>query len=215
PNASGPRYGQVRSQPLPPMQTASAPLPSPSYPVQQSTQPAHPAHAVPRIAAASTPVQNSRRVGTHVVSPGETMFGIARKYHVSRTEIARANGLSPSASLRIGQRLTIPGAGLARQPHTRTASLTPTAPAAPASPPPAKPTVATRPAPVPAPARALAPKNPAPTVVASRTPAAAPAPEPVETARLATPAKEAAAEERASQPSATGAVPSFRWPVRG
>jgi murein DD-endopeptidase MepM/ murein hydrolase activator NlpD len=37
----------------------------------------------------------------------------------------------------------------------------------------------------------------------------------VETARLSTPAKEAAAEEKAAHPSPTGAMTSFRWPVRG
>jgi murein DD-endopeptidase MepM/ murein hydrolase activator NlpD len=207
PAATGPRYGQVQSQPLPPMQTASAPLPPPSYQVQHSAPP--PSYPAPRVAAA--PIHASRQAGVHVVTPGETLFGIARKYGVPRSEIARANGIKPMASVRIGQRLTIPGAGgQASQPRTRTASLAPTVPVHAAPPPPApKPVVAARPAPAPA------PHSPAPAVVASRTPAAAPAPAPVETARLAAPAHDAAAEEKAARPSPTGASASFRWPVRG
>ena len=47
----------------------------------------------------------------HVVRPGETMYSLGRTYNVSPHEIARANGLSMSAGLNVGQRVTIPGAG--------------------------------------------------------------------------------------------------------
>jgi membrane-bound lytic murein transglycosylase D len=44
---------------------------------------------------------------THTVAPGETLFGIARRYGVTRQDIIDANGLE-SDQLRTGQRLTIP-----------------------------------------------------------------------------------------------------------
>ena len=46
----------------------------------------------------------------HVVNPGDTLSSISRRYHVSHVEISKANKLSANAPLRIGQRLTIPGA---------------------------------------------------------------------------------------------------------
>jgi membrane-bound lytic murein transglycosylase D len=44
---------------------------------------------------------------THTVAPGETLFGIARRYGVTRQDIIDANDLE-SDQLRTGQRLTIP-----------------------------------------------------------------------------------------------------------
>jgi murein DD-endopeptidase MepM/ murein hydrolase activator NlpD len=44
----------------------------------------------------------------HVVAPGQTLWAIAREHGVSVEALIRANGLTPSARLRIGQRLTIP-----------------------------------------------------------------------------------------------------------
>jgi len=45
----------------------------------------------------------------HVVSRNETLKSISRKYGVSVSDLARQNNLSPSAKLRIDQRLVIPG----------------------------------------------------------------------------------------------------------
>ncbi|HET9902431.1 MAG TPA: M23 family metallopeptidase [Xanthobacteraceae bacterium] len=191
---AAPRPGNIQSQPLPPMQAASAPLPAPSHPVHQAA--VTPTPAVRGTAASGQPHASST---VHVVGSGETLYGVARKYGKSRFEIARANGLDPNASIRIGQRLVIPGAAQAR---VRTASLTPTAPVHVPQPPVA---------PQAKPAAAAKPPAPAPKV-AARTPASDAAP--VETARLSTPASDAAAEQKESQPAATGAV-SFRWPVRG
>jgi len=47
---------------------------------------------------------------THVVASGETLYSLARRYHVSHVQIAQANGISATTSLRVGQRVTIPGA---------------------------------------------------------------------------------------------------------
>ncbi|CAA9334853.1 MAG: hypothetical protein AVDCRST_MAG89-2325, partial [uncultured Gemmatimonadetes bacterium] len=44
---------------------------------------------------------------THAVAPGETLFGIARRYGVTRQDIIDANDLE-SDQVRTGQRLTIP-----------------------------------------------------------------------------------------------------------
>lgn len=73
--------------------------------------------------------------GVHVAGPGETLYSIARRYHVSEVELARANHIEPYAGIRVGQRLAVPGqqaAGL--QPpgasgHTEAKQATPGSPA--------------------------------------------------------------------------------------
>lgn len=55
---------------------------------------------------ATTPSPASGR--EHVVSAGETLGGIARKYSLTTTELARANGLGNQAKVKIGQKLRIP-----------------------------------------------------------------------------------------------------------
>ena len=47
---------------------------------------------------------------SHVVSQGDTIFSIARTFNVDRDELMRVNGISDPTRLRVGQRLTIPGA---------------------------------------------------------------------------------------------------------
>src|SRR5579859_5054946 len=49
-------------------------------------------------APASKPVVASAAPSVHVVNHGDTMMGIARRSHVSVGELARANGLQPSAA---------------------------------------------------------------------------------------------------------------------
>jgi murein DD-endopeptidase MepM/ murein hydrolase activator NlpD len=44
----------------------------------------------------------------HVVSPGQTLWGIAREHGVAIEALIRANGLTPTSRLRVGQRLSIP-----------------------------------------------------------------------------------------------------------
>ncbi len=44
----------------------------------------------------------------HVVQPGETLYRIALRYNLSVETLARANGLSDPARIRVGQRLLIP-----------------------------------------------------------------------------------------------------------
>jgi murein DD-endopeptidase MepM/ murein hydrolase activator NlpD len=123
----------------------------------------------------------------HVVNHGDTLLSIARRNHVPVAELARANNLDKSAKLKLGMKLAVPGA--------RTAAVAPAAaPVAVAA----------------VPAAALAP--PPVTRVAAVTPG------PQQTAHLAQSAptaEEPAVESPIKAADATGALPTFRWPVRG
>ena len=121
----------------------------------------------------------------HVVNRGDTLLSIARRNHVSIAELAKANNLDRSAKLKLGMKLTVPGA--------KTAAVTP----------------------------AAQPRAGAQPATASASPAtklAAVTPKPQEKARLAqattTPA-ELSTETPVKATEATGALPTFRWPVRG
>jgi murein DD-endopeptidase MepM/ murein hydrolase activator NlpD len=129
----------------------------------------------PVAAAAAAPL-------VHVVNHGDTLAGIARRNHISTGELARANGLDPSAKIRLGMKLTVP-----------VKSAATIAPAA------AQPAVAQA-APAPATRMAAVPAGPQ------------------QKARLAqaTSVEDApAAEAPVKASEATGALPTFRWPVRG
>ena len=81
-----PRYKSSR------VATATAPAPRP---------------AVPTPAPAASPPGNGN---VHVVAAGDTLSKIAHRYHKSVNEIAKANNIQPTATLNVGDRLTIPGA---------------------------------------------------------------------------------------------------------
>jgi murein DD-endopeptidase MepM/ murein hydrolase activator NlpD len=160
-----------------PAQVASAPAPA-MAPV--AAAPAM-APAKPVAAAAAPPT-------VHFVNRGDTLASIARKNRISAAELARANGLDPSAKLKLGARLNVPGA--------RTVAAATPAPVA------AAPVAGT-----------LQPVAAAP-APATRMAAAAP----VQSARLAQATanvEEKPAEAPAKAAEATGALPTFRWPVRG
>jgi murein DD-endopeptidase MepM/ murein hydrolase activator NlpD len=125
----------------------------------------------------------------HVVNPGDTLMSIARRNHLSVAELARANNLSPSAPLKLGAKLNVPGA--------RTASAAPLVPAlAPVAA--AQPAVATAAIPV---TRVAAAGSPQSARLAQASPTAD------------EPPAEATQVKAASE--ATSALPTFRWPVRG
>lgn len=129
---------------------------------------------------------------THFVNHGDTLASIARKNHISAAELARANGLDPSAKLKLGTKLTVPGA--------KTAAVAAPVAAAP---------VATAPV-----AGTLQPVAAAPAPATKMATAAAP----VQSARLAqatTNVEEKPAETPAKAAETTSALPTFRWPVRG
>ena len=121
----------------------------------------------------------------HVVNHGDTLLSIARHNHVSVPQLARANNLDPSAKLSIGMKLVVPG--------SKTAAAVPpsTAPAAVAAAQPAA--IAAQPV-----TRVAAVDN-------------------QQKARLAqaSPNADEPAIESPVKAEATGALPTFRWPVRG
>lgn len=71
-----------------------------------------PARSAPAAApAAPQPARSPANPAQHVVVSGETAWSIARKYDVSVQDLASWNGLPPSMTLRVGQRLIVPVAG--------------------------------------------------------------------------------------------------------
>jgi murein DD-endopeptidase MepM/ murein hydrolase activator NlpD len=142
---------------------------------------------IPRQVAAA-PAPESKAVAAagaapsvYVVNPGDTLLSIAHHHHVPLAELAKANNLDPSAKLKLGARLTLPGA--------RTAAVAPAAAVA------AQPETA-----------------PPATKMAVATGAA---PQSVHLAQATTKVEETPAESSPKAAEATGALPTFRWPVRG
>jgi murein DD-endopeptidase MepM/ murein hydrolase activator NlpD len=137
-------------------------------------------------APASKPVAAvSAPPSVHFVNRGDTLLSIARRNHLPVAELAKANNLATSAKLKLGSRLTVPGGKIA--------AAVPATPVAAAQP------IAALPAAAP-PARQVAASIQQPSArLAQATPTAE--------------EKEADAPVKASE--ATGALPTFRWPVRG
>ncbi|WP_334175288.1 peptidoglycan DD-metalloendopeptidase family protein [Pseudoxanthobacter sp.] len=146
--------------------------------------------------------------GGYVVTPGETLYSVARKYQVSPAALAAANGLTTDSQIKIGQSLQIPTGAAATA--TKVASVMP----------------------VPAPATAAATATDA----AQQTLAAGASTLQAEAAKVANPAAPPAppaGQQVASLPSAAGSAAKtatdaaaasapeeeagsgFRWPVRG
>ena len=127
----------------------------------------------------------ARRLLIHVVNHGDTLLGIARRNHISAAELARANGIEPTAKLLLGMKLTVPAKAAAAVPGAQPAVAAVAQPAA-ASVPPA-------------------------------TKVAAVTADPQQKARLAqaTTVEDTPAETPVRAAEATGALPTFRWPVRG
>jgi murein DD-endopeptidase MepM/ murein hydrolase activator NlpD len=150
------------------------------------------AAAAPALApAASKPVAAAAAPSSvHIVNRGDTLMSIARRNHVPVAELARANNLDQSAKLSLGMKLTVPG--------SKSAAV----------------------APVAQPVVAAVPAQPVAPVAAPATKMAAAGGQP-QAARLASATTNVTEEkpivEQASvKPSeATGALPTFRWPVRG
>jgi murein DD-endopeptidase MepM/ murein hydrolase activator NlpD len=167
-------------------QAAALPPPPPAQP---------PVIRQPQLASApivTGSVRNGSQGGVHTVSPGETLFSVARRYQISPVALAQANNLPPHHQLRMGERLTIPGAAGSRF---------------------------AQPAPRPAPVIAAPPQRPvvqAPPPPGPRVAEFQPAPPPA--ARVITPAKDNPPAEEAKPESAEASAsngPGFRWPARG
>jgi murein DD-endopeptidase MepM/ murein hydrolase activator NlpD len=148
------------------------------------------AAAAPALApAASKPVAAAAAPpSVHIVNRGDTLISIARRNNVQVAELARANNLEQSAKLSLGMKLTVPG--------SKSAAAAPVA------------------------QLAAAPAQPVAPVAAPATKMAA-AGGPPQSARLASATTNVVEEKPVVEaapvkPSeATGALPTFRWPVRG
>jgi murein DD-endopeptidase MepM/ murein hydrolase activator NlpD len=126
--------------------------------------------------------------GAHVVVPGETIYSLARHYHLTPMAIAKANNLTLAQQLRIGQRIVIPGGANPR--IAMPAQAAPAAQQQAAARPEVTPTV----------------KQPAPKVAQA---------EPAQSARVVTPATEPLPETAPTGSAPANNAVSFRWPVRG
>src|SRR5215510_6317620 len=87
--------------------------------------------------AAPTPVPAASPAGSasvHVVAVGDTLSKIAHRYHKSVNEIAKANNIQPTATLNVGDRLTIPGAQASVVKANAPAAAAPAKPVASAAP---------------------------------------------------------------------------------
>ncbi|HYI31697.1 MAG TPA: peptidoglycan DD-metalloendopeptidase family protein [Bradyrhizobium sp.] len=162
----GPRALSPGQQLIIPRQTAAVATPAPALAAPASK---------PVVAAAST---------VHVVNRGDTLLSIARRNNVTAADLSKANGLDSSSKLKLGQKLTVPGA--------KTAAAQAAQPAAVAA---------------------------AQPVAAPATRTAAVTATPPQSARLASATAKVedapAAEAPVKASEATGALPTFRWPVRG
>jgi murein DD-endopeptidase MepM/ murein hydrolase activator NlpD len=146
-------------------------------PYQNAANLAAPAVAAPASKAVATA---NAAPSVHVVNHGDTLLSIARRNHVPVAELARANNIEPSAKLKLGTKLTVPGA--------RTAAVAPVAQPA---------VVAAQP------------------VAATKMAAAGVPPQTAHLAQATTKIEDAPAETPVKASEATGALPTFRWPVRG
>ena len=123
----GPRALQPGQQlviPRPTAAVAAAPAPAlaPARPVAMAT--AAPVRPVARPAAepARPLAVASAAPAVHFVNRGDTLMNIARRNHISVVELARANGLAPSARLKLGMKINVPtrSAAAAQPAHAAT-----------------------------------------------------------------------------------------------
>jgi murein DD-endopeptidase MepM/ murein hydrolase activator NlpD len=140
------------------------------------------AHPAPSVATHHAPAVEY----VHVVSPGESLIGISRKYGVTLAVLAKANKIEPYTKVNMGDRLTIPG----KHAEPKQASA-------------------------PQVEKKQQASQPAPQHVAQAEPATRIATVPAkENARVVTREPVAnASPAKSAEP--TGAMPSFRWPVHG
>jgi murein DD-endopeptidase MepM/ murein hydrolase activator NlpD len=113
------------------------------------------------------------------------LLSVARRNHVPVAELARANGLEPTAKLKIGAKLTVPGAKTATAAQPAGATVDQAA------------------------AAALTPPS---TKIAAATSGPQ---QSVHLAQATARVEDAPAEAPLKATEATGALPTFRWPVRG
>jgi len=183
-----PRYMGAAPSAAPPPVAGNAARPSPA-----------PASAI----GPAQPVAATGSSGLHVVAAGDTLYKISRTYGRSVADLAKANNLQPSATLKIGDRIVIPGG-----PASHVAKSTPKG-SQPLAAPSAKAAAAGRAA---ASAKAAAAaKAAAPKAQPAKGAPAPKEPEQSHQAAVVTPS-----DETPAPTSVKGdATPTFRWPVKG
>lgn len=94
----------------PPIQSAADPQPDPTPTAGAPEQPRNQTAAAGNTAATAggqaQPV--AARPAIYIVQAGDSLTRIASRYELTVAELAKANGLSVTAGLRIGQRLKLP-----------------------------------------------------------------------------------------------------------
>ena len=135
--------------------TDLAPPPPPPPPEDDTVStPAPVAATVKPQPTTAAPVKDTRAAYVYVLQAHDTLYGVSRRFGVPVRDLYDINGLSETASLRIGQKILLPasavdkgveehanGAGMVKLATALTAA--PTTPAKPATVAPAKPTVTT------------------------------------------------------------------------
>lgn len=203
----------ISSSPLPPPQNpggavATAPQPAAPQQVAAATSNVTP----PPVSAPAAPAPADRPAaqagGTYTVEPGETLYGIARKTGASAAAIQSANNLSSPDSIRVGQRLVIPGGNT--QAAKVAANPAPTPAAAPAKQ--EKPVTVAAPVEAPKPAQVQKPA----TVATYTPPATASSPSSGQATSSAQSASSSGETQQmaAISPEETGGG-KLRWPVQG
>jgi murein DD-endopeptidase MepM/ murein hydrolase activator NlpD len=182
-----------------PRYTGAAPSAAPS-PIASNAAP-RPSPAPVSAIAPAQPAAATGSSGLHVVAAGDTLYKISRIYGRSVVDLAKANNIEPTATLKIGDRIVIPGG---QAPHNVAKGKSPQPLAAPS----AKAAAAGRAA---ASAKAASAKGAASPKATPAKAAPAPKTEQPQQAAVVTPSD----ETPAPTPIKSDASPAFRWPVKG
>ncbi len=104
---------------------ANAPALPPDTTAQNNLVPAAPAAPTgPAVTTAAATTQPAAR--TYIVKKGDSLWKIAKSQSVSIGDLARANNLTKTSPLKIGQKLQVPAIAKAEPATTATASVIPT-----------------------------------------------------------------------------------------
>jgi murein DD-endopeptidase MepM/ murein hydrolase activator NlpD len=95
---------------LPPVLAAKAPAKAPSKTSEKQAGP----EGTPAPRRTAAPADSWGKPCVHVVRNGESLSRIAARYHVPHRRIIAANRLARPETLRVGQRLTVPGCDRSR-----------------------------------------------------------------------------------------------------
>jgi LysM repeat protein len=136
PNLNGLSYGSATESPLTTASLQDSPITAAPVSFNADASGGRYSPTRPGTPAATTlqpaPVADVIPASAYTVVRGDSLWSVAKKHQVTVNEIADANNISTSATLRLGQKLIIPGQSTAGAPTA----------AAPAVPPPAEPKAA-------------------------------------------------------------------------